>query len=527
MKRHKDDLKRKDIYFDEEEAMRHINFIKNIPLVEYEWAGKLIPLQGWQAFFFGSIYGWKWTKTKKRKYTRVYLQVPKKNAKTATAAIASIDNAVVDKKINAQVYFAGYTADTADLCFRAAKNMLTAMQSLYPDTVGKNVKCWTHSIELLNSGTFMKKVSSDAKNLEGKGAKAAVVDEVHTHVNSDVIDNMRSGMALLDDPLLICITTPGFDKESPAYSMYLESENVLDGTISKDSFFPFIWELDEGDDWKDKSLWGKANPNLGASPKMSFLETQFEDALEGGRKEVNFKIKHLGMWVDADVVWITDEIWKRKQPDSMPPLVNRDLAMAIDLASVSDFTSTCFTWSETVNEKKKYYCYWKYYIPEAALDTYKDKNLVLQIKRWVKDGYITLTPGNVTNYHHVKQDILDVAAKNRIFVGNYDPYNSNLLVADLIDKGINMQQFSQQAKTMSPAIKQIETAISNGMIVHANNPVTRWQLKNVRIIEDHNQNFKFSKKNSKGKIDGIVAMAMSVSGDNNHVVKPEPTITIV
>jgi len=526
VERHIRDLKRDDIYFDENEANRHIKFTKLIPLVEYEWAGKLIELMPWQEFLIGSIYGWKRKSNNKRKYTMAYLQMPKKNGKTALAAILSIGNAIVDKQVNAQIFFAGYSSDTADICFTGASRMLGAMSNLYPNSIGKIYKKWAHSIELMNSGTFMKKVSSDANNLEGKGTKFTIVDEVHTHKNSDVIDNLRSGMALLDDPLMVCITTPGFNKESPAYSMYLESEKVLDGVIDKDQFFSMIFELDKDDDWRDKKNWAKANPNLGISPKLSFIESQYENALMGGRKQVDFLVKHMGLWVDSEVTWISDHLWMKHQIE-MPKLEGRKLYCALDLASVSDFTSSCFVWVDDSGENKKYYVYWKYYIPEASLQRYKDATIVSSIMEWEKQGYITLTPGNVTDYHYVKKDILDIAEKNKIVVMNYDPYNSNLLVSDLIESKINMVQFSQQAKTMSPAIKELEKAINNGSIYHGKNPVSRWQLGNVRIIEDHNENFKFSKSKSSGKIDGIVSMAMAIAGANITQEKKSPTVFIV
>jgi phage terminase large subunit-like protein len=80
---------------------------------------------------------------------------------------------------------------------------------------------------------------------------------------------------------------------------------------------------------------------------------------------------------------------------------------------------------------------------------------------------------------------------------------------------------------MSPAIKELEKAINNGSIYHGKNPVSRWQLGNVRIIEDHNENFKFSKSKSSGKIDGIVSMAMAIAGANITQEKKSPTVFIV
>lgn len=525
VKRYMEDELRDDIVFDEDLADRHLEFISIMPLVDAEWSGKLMSemMQPWQAFFFANIYGWKYRETGIRKHTEVYLQIPKKNAKTTMSAMIALDNAVNDMMPGAQIYFAGYTIDTADLCFKFTKRMCEAMIAKYP-SMADVIKLWSHSIEFTNSATFLKKVSSDAKTLEGKGARCSIIDEVHTHPNGHVIENMRSGMALYNDPLMVQITTPGYDKSEPcpAYPKYEHCRNVLQGVVNDDRLFPMLWEPDDGDDWNDEKIWAKANPNIGISPKWDFLRSEYNLAkINGGSKEVSFKIKHLGMWVDSDIVWISDDLYMANQlpmPDVLPSIAYGGL----DLASTTDFCAICFNHPEEIEVTKetedgyvvttvesRRWQKWFYYLPEDTVRNHKMES----IREWSRSGFITVTKGRTTDYRVIKTDILRYVEAYQVPIIFYDRYNANELVSDLIDEGVNMQPMAQTAHYLNVPTQELQKSVLEGRYQHGNNPVTRWMMKNVRIIEDQNKNIKVSKNRSKGPVDGVVASVMAIGGE--------------
>jgi phage terminase large subunit-like protein len=529
VQRYLDDELRDDIYFDEDEAQRHLDYISIMPLVDAEWSGKLMQemMQPWQAFFFANIYGWKYTATHIRKHTDVYLQIPKKNAKTTMAAMIANDNAVNDSVPGAQIYFAGYTIDTADLCFKFTKRMCEKMVAMYPSMEG-HIKPWAHSVEFVKTETFLKKVSSDAKTLEGKGARCAIIDEVHTHPNGMVIENMRSGMALYNDPLLVQITTPGYDKQEPcpAYPKYEHCKKVLAGIVKDDRLMPMLWEPDEADDWNDESTWAKANPNIGISPKWDFLRGEYNLAkINGGSKEVSFKIKHLGMWVDSDVVWISDDVWMANQRQIHEPLP--EIAYGgLDLASVTDFCWLTFchptkkmvdgyeidqdgemvpVTKEVTERRMVYMCY----LPEETVKTHKMES----VRTWAREGYIKTTTGRTTDYRVIKQDIINYCRDYTVPIIYYDRYNANQLIDDLVDEGINMQPFAQTPAYMNVPTREMQKTVVEGYLQHSNHPVMRWMMRNVRIIEDNNGNQKISKNKSRDAVDGPVATVMAIGAE--------------
>ena len=535
--RYRRDLTRTDIYFDQKEAQRHIDFVSMVPLVDLaEFAKKPIPLQGWQAFLIANIYGWKWSNNHRRKYTKVYLQIARKNSKTTVSSILAIDNAINDPVPGAQIYFAATNREQAELCFTMAHRMCVQMTKMYK-SFGNVCKTWRGSVEFTHTQSIMKPVTGDPSSLEGMGAKLAIIDELHVHKNTDLINAISKGQVLHTSPLLIMITTAGYDKrpDAPAYQQYLYSHKLLEEIITDDSYFSMIFELDEEDDWNDQSLWFKANPNLGLSPKLEALQDEYTQAKNlGGAKEVDFKIKHLNMFVDSDSVWISTDVLKQNQlPIDQWPQPIQDLyhgrrvsdtlkaRCGLDLASIYDFTSLCIE----VEYQDTIYVWWKFYLPEQTIKIHPDENYRI----WAKEKHITVTPGNATDYSYIDRDISTLYEAGVISNVYYDRYNSSQLVISLTEKGIPMIKMGQWFSEMNAPIKDIEKNILSSKVQHTNNPVLLWMMGNVKITYNENQDQRISKKNSNGKVDGPVAWAMArkANMDKLNAYIDQPRVYII
>lgn len=151
----------------------------------------------------------------------------------------------------------------------------------------------------------------------------------------------------------------------------------------------------------------------------------------------------------------------------------------------------------------KVYLFNKYYLPEDALNTKENKQLYSQ---WVKEGYLTLTQGNVVDYDYILSDLLSLDKRLFIVKIGYDSWNSTQFVINATDKGLPMEPVSQSIGNFNRPTKEIERAILSGNVIIENNPITRFCFANVIIKMDHNGNAKPSKESGKNKIDGVIAM---------------------
>lgn len=154
---------------------------------------------------------------------------------------------------------------------------------------------------------------------------------------------------------------------------------------------------------------------------------------------------------------------------------------------------------------------WKFYIPEDKYrNRYELQRENANIEQWVKDGYITVTDGNVTDYDYIMADIERLGQMYNITAVAYDPWNSSTVAPKLVEKGVNMQMFTQTIGNFAPPTKEFERLVGLGIIDHYDNPVARWMLSNVVIREDVNGNRRPDKAKSSEKIDGIVAAIMAL-----------------
>ena len=176
-----------------------------------------------------------------------------------------------------------------------------------------------------------------------------------------------------------------------------------------------------------------------------------------------------------------------------------DCYMGIDLSSTSDLTCAAFMFPTA----EKYYFKVKYYLPEMALQEKRFKELYGE---WRRKGLITITPGNVTDYDYILNDILDI--RDRVYIQKiaYDAWNATQFVINAQEKALPMQEFSQALGNFNRPTKEMERLMLSGKAVIDNNVINRHCFRNVVMARDRNGNTKPSKQFEEKKIDGVIAM---------------------
>jgi phage terminase large subunit-like protein len=62
---------------------------------------------------------------------------------------------------------------------------------------------------------------------------------------------------------------------------------------------------------------------------------------------------------------------------------------------------------------------------------------------------------------------------------------------------------------MTPALRELETRLLGRQLRHGNNPILEMCARNAKVVGDSGAR-KFDKKKARGRIDGMVALAMAV-----------------
>jgi len=358
---------------------------------------------------------------------------------------------------------------------------------------------------------FIKNLASDSSRLDGYNCSLGIIDEYHSAKNSHVRDVIRSSQAMRTNPLLITITTAGFDKSSPCFELRQICTDVISGSKQDESLFSVIFSLDEGDNWQDPGTWIKANPNLGVTVKKDFINQQVQQAINSPSDEVGIKTKNLNIWCDSISTWIPDDyVIKSCQQLKLSDFKGWDCFVGVDLASNTDLTAVSYLFFKD----EIYYFYTDYYLPADTLKVsikriHADKNLY---KLWYNGGFLKITPGNVTDYEYIAADLIKVNNISPILMVYYDPYNANAWAIQCTEEGLPLEPFKQVIANFNNPTREFERLMLSGRIIMDDNPITRYCLRNVELRTDMNGNVKPMKDSLKKKVDGVIAMLQALAG---------------
>ena len=504
--------------FDEKDAKRSVTFFETF--LKHgkgsKFAGKKFELSPWQLFVNWCVYGWK-NASGKRRFNEVYLEVAKKNGKTTWMAGQVLYALIADNEPAAEIYSVATTKDQAKQTYEEAKNIIN-----YSPHIKRQLRLFTNSISYEKGSTgFFKPLAADSDTLDGKNSHVVIADEYHAHKDDTVVDNMKSGMAAREQPIMWYITTAGFNKNRPCYDFRKVAIQVLERLLTQESLFVMIHTMDKEDDWEDESTWIKSNPNMDISVGLDFLRKEYLAAKNNPRKLVNFKTKLLNQWVDAENVWIATDDWNKCDKGPEPDLEQYECYGGLDLASVRDTNALALRF-----QKPDGSCVYKlrFWMPEMNVEE-RVKNKGISYDVWIEQGHITITPGNITDYDFVLADILLDCEKYKIKKIGYDRWNSSQLVIDLMNEGVDMVPIGQGYSSMSAPTKELEKEVLSQKMNHFGNPVLSWHINNVHIQKDPADNIKIDKSKSTEKVDGPVACVIAKAVymiDHGADDKPDP-----
>jgi len=512
--RFENDLKREDIYFDTEKANNAITFISHLKHFTGKHDNKNFILEPWQTFIISNIFGWFITSTRLRRFNNAYIEVARKNGKTALAAAISLYTLIADGEANAEVVLAANAREQAKICFTAVSNFAKKL-----DTKGKYIKPYRNEVKYLNS--IVKVVASDSSKLDGLNCSCVILDEYHAAKSSNVYDVLKSSQGMREQPLFIVITTAGFNKKSPCYDLRITAKEVIEGLKEDDSTFIAIFSLDTNDDYTNQKNWIKSNPNLNVTIKSSFLRDEINKAKNNISLETGVKTKNLNMWCDTLTTWISDkyilDASKNITFEDIDKPDDTELIVGVDLSSTTDITAVSYMFMK----EEKYHFITKYYLPEESLNSSQDKEYY---KIQHNKGNLTLMPGNVVDYDFILKEILEVKQKYFISKLSYDTWNATQFAISATENYLTLEPYSQAIGNFNRPTKELERLLLQGKVVIDNNEITRWMFSNVYLRTDMNGNIKPDKSKKEKKIDGIIAMLMALGTWLNQ---PHYNITII
>ena len=486
---------------------RAVKFITMLRHFTGKSKGKPFILEPWQAFVVANIVGFYWAGTDNRRFSSSYIEVARKNGKSSLAAALCLYFLIADHEGGAEVLLAANSKDQAKISFDMCRN--------YADSInnGQWLRAFRADIFFDKTKSKLKVLAADDSKLDGFNCSFGLIDEYHAAKTSRVRDVIKSSMGMRQNPHLCTITTAGFDKSGPCYGLRSVAVEILNGIKTDDEMFIAIFALDAGDDWTDESVWAKANPNLDVTVTTKYLRGQVQQARNNPSDEVSTVTKNLNQWMDTADVWIPEHyIIEATKEIDIGMFEGESCYIGVDLASTGDLTAV----AKLIPHGGKYYVFVDYYMPSAALTERPDRE---QYRLWKRMGLLHITPGNVTDYDYITNDMMALSERLDLYAVGYDKWNAVQWAIDATDKGLPLEEYSQTIGNFNKPTKELERLLLKGDVVLANNEITRYCFRNVVLKSDHNGNVKPNKGLERSKkIDGVIAIiqALGIYLDTPH-----------
>jgi phage terminase large subunit-like protein len=507
-----------------EKAGQHVVdfFRKYLRHSKGKWAGEpfeLMPMQRDEIIM--PLFGWK-RANGYRRYNLAYISVAKKNFKSTLCAGISAYLLLADGEAGAEVYSAAADIAQAGIVFDECQKMIEASPALKPRVV---IRPSVKTMAYHKAASKYKALSADAFTKEGLNIHGLIFDELHAQRDRRLWDALRYGGAARTQPMLISITTAGFDRHSICYEQYDYAKKVQDPKQDfwDDSFFVYIAEADEDDDWTDRKVWEKANPGLGITVSWQSMEDAFTEAQQSPAKELAFRRYRLNQWTQVSAGMFSMDKWDAcgGWPLNLTMFLARECFLGLDLASVTDIAAgvlvakgRCRNGHVVEGGFDVLPFFW---VPQENAHERSERDRVPYVQ-WIKEGYITATPGTRIDYDIIRRDINVLSEQVNIREIAIDSWNSTQLQAQLDGDGFTVVQFGQGFKSMSAPTKELKALVLAGELSHGDNPVLGWMAGNTASEVDAAENEKPSKKHSVERIDGIVALIMALG---RAIVLPE------
>lgn len=511
-----------DAWFDVDRVRKALRAMAAFRHTKGRWAGVSMRLgeglDPWQVvWIFAPVFGWVYHDAEIDRVVRVvrsaWVEVPRKNGKSTIASGISGVLLLADGEAGAEVYNAAGSTLQAGRVFEDAKRMI-----LTSPAARKRVEPLKEVVRVPSSGGVLRVLSRVAEVAHGLNVSGACIDEVHTlRLRRALVEAIETGTGARDQPLVLFITTADEAEEGTIYDeKHTYTRNVATGVVTDPGHYGVIWAAEPGDDPFTEATQRKANPGAGKSPTWAYLRREAEKAKTTPSYFPTYCRLSLNLRMREQVKWLDLTRWdKLAQPVDRKALAGRRAWGGLDLSAVSDFTAWA-TWVETNKPGAELDLLCRLWVPAERVEDLERK-LLVPLRKWIADGWVSTTEGDVIDYAAIKQAVIGDCRHFDMQRISYDRMFAGQLVQELDAelRGVEVVPIAQTYVGLSPACKELERLLGASLMRPDANPALRWMASVVEVKNDGSDNIrpvKPDRRQSSTRIDGIQAAVTGLDG---------------
>lgn len=431
---------------------------------------------------------------------------------SSISAAIMLADMIVNKEPGYQGILVANTREQAKILFKFVSGFARSL-----DPKHRHIKIYRDSLKYDKTHSSIKVISSDSFNSDGLNPSTFIADEFAASPDYLNYNVLKSGQAMRKNPLSITISSAGFLLDTyPCYEQCKVGQRLLRGEIEDDSWFYAIYQLDEGDDYKDEKVWTKACPSYPAIVNRDYMLERIKEAEQSPQKLTDVKTKNFNVWCAAASTWLESSLLKENDAGTldMDALAGETCYVGMDLSATRDLTSIAALFPPDPDREympDKFVWKWYVWIPQYACRTGANSGLY---QWYVDSGQAKMTAGNSVDYEVVIAQIGELAKKYNVAGIYYDQWNATMAVQALIADGYNMVPFGQGLGSFNRPTKTFEILITQKRCALEFQPLLLWMFSHCELKMDHAENVKPIKAadNPLNKIDAIIAILEALGG---------------
>ncbi|MDR0223278.1 MAG: terminase large subunit [Oscillospiraceae bacterium] len=498
-------LKKKTYFFSELKAAKAVQFIETF-CRHSKGRGDLIRLELWQKAIVSAIFGLV-DEHGARYFREVFIMVGRKNGKTLLAAAIMAYFAFVDDEYGAELYCVATKLDQANITFDAFFQMI-----LKDPDLSLSSRKRRSDIYVSVSNTVIKPLPFNAKKADGLNPHLVVCDEIASWRGDGGLkqyEALKSALGSRRQPLVLCISTAGYENEGIFDELTRRSTAFLKGSGKEERLLPFIYEIEDIRKWKNIKELKKANPNMGVSITENFFNDEIAVAVGSLSKKREFLVKYCNKKQTSTSAWLNFEDLKTVKL-SYKDFYDTYAVGGVDLSQSIDLTSA----AAVIEKNGKLYGFCQFFMPAERFETaITEDGRAYDI--FLKKGVLTFSGENHVNYKDVLDwfRMLEDEYKITFLQIGYDKWNANYLVEDLKNDGFRVDDV-RQGENLTPVLREFEGLIRDKkFFIAGDNTLLKAQFLDVALRSNFDTRRACMVKAEKNsRIDGAVSIidAMTV-----------------
>lgn len=553
--------KRRDcpFYFSAWHADDVCDFIEKLPHVQGSWDDPTLVLEPAQIFILANVFGFRRKSDDRRRYTRAYIEMARKNAKSTLTAGIALYCLTCEGEMGPDIVVGATTGAQAEKVFKPAKLMVEKTGALREAFA---LRPWARSITCADNGGSIQPINSKSSTQDGWNPYVGILDELHAHKDRGLFDVIRSAFGARKQPLMWMITTAGYDVRGVCFEQRVFLTRVLEGAVEADHYFGIIFTIDEGDDPFTEANWRKANPLLGSAVDLDELRGYAIEAKESPASLGEFLTKRLNVWLNAASAWLSGEQWKKAAVETLDwsDFKGCECAVGADLADKDDITAVVLV---GMAEDGRLLFKPVFFLPAAALvrETQSDTGQstygvwaghnggppldddevglppLFELKPdgapdWSRPlpelppawrAPLLVTPGDFVDHNTVEQLVRWFVATQSVRKIIFDQFAAAQSMASRLNEDLGTPDdpiaavLHKSAANVTNPAKELEARVRakdpSKHLAHDGNPVLSWMISNAVVTRHVNGTIipKKESTDSQNKIDGVDAMINGIA----------------